>query len=439
MSVEPKTITHTCRNERREIDSQVARDGEGVEASWSWLRQEQQERQQERGRLAASECARCKAAIATILDEGARAIYCASCGGDMMCEECSRLAHASNPLHFVQAWCDDMPFWRQMRLRDLGLVFQLGHGGEECPAPQEGQRLVVIMDISGVQTVVYRYCGCGQFEATEAGNSQQLQGNGWYRTTLTAVEPSVDEDEEYDEDMPELLPPDGYFPPLPQIYTLTPTSPWASARRRRQEMQRLTAIDHISCESHHGTAGILRGQVPWVSALQRRRERERLAASVCVACNGDFASILDRGARAIYCPSCGGHTMCEECSKLAHATTPLHFIRGWCDDMPFWKQMCLREIGFVFQLGHRGEECPAPQEGQRSTLIMDVTGFQTVSYLYCGCGQFEATEAGNRRQLEGNRWYPPATSGSGDPRSCITFKMGDAMLSGAVPVYPTSS
>ncbi|KAJ7670617.1 hypothetical protein DFH06DRAFT_1320544 [Mycena polygramma] len=282
-------------SQRKAGDSQVARDGEGVEASWSWLRQEQQERQQERGRLAASECARCKAAIATILDEGARAIYCASCGGDMMCEECSRLAHASNPLHFVQAWCDDMPFWRQMRLRDLGLVFQLGHGGEECPAPQEGQRLVVIMDISGVQTVVYRYCGCGQFEATEAGNSQQLQGNGWYRTTLTAVEPSVDEDEEYDEDMPELLPPDGYFPPLPQIYTLTPT--------------------------------ILRGQVPWVSALQRRRERERLAASVCVACNGDFASILDRGARAIYCPSCGGHTMCEECSKLAHATTPLHFIR----------------------------------------------------------------------------------------------------------------
>lgn len=73
------------------------------------------------------------------------------------------------------------------------------------------------------------------------------------------------------------------------------------------------------------------------------------------------------------------------------------------------------------QLGHQGSECSSPREPVKSTLVMDVSGIQKVSYRYCDCGAFASGPEGQRRQLEQIGWYPPANIGSCDPPCCVTL------------------
>lgn len=67
-------------------------------------------------------------------------------------------------------------------LRDLGLVFQLGHGGFECPAPRPAPpRKMVVLDMAGVYEVKVLFCGCGA--AGTAEDWQQCYRTGWYPAT----------------------------------------------------------------------------------------------------------------------------------------------------------------------------------------------------------------------------------------------------------------
>jgi hypothetical protein len=69
-------------------------------------------------------------------------------------------------------------FWKDVSLQSLGIVYQLGHGGQPCKVPAEMVCTMVVIHTNGVHTVRYRYCGCDLSD--HANNLQQLLRNSWY-------------------------------------------------------------------------------------------------------------------------------------------------------------------------------------------------------------------------------------------------------------------
>ncbi|KAJ7229596.1 hypothetical protein C8J57DRAFT_1251782 [Mycena rebaudengoi] len=80
-------------------------------------------------------------------------------------------------------------FWKTTTLRDLGLVYQIGHEGRPCRTPTEQQRHMVVMDVSGIHRVCYRYCGCEQ--SYTVNNLRQLLRTAWYPATLMNPETCI--------------------------------------------------------------------------------------------------------------------------------------------------------------------------------------------------------------------------------------------------------
>jgi hypothetical protein len=74
-------------------------------------------------------------------------------------------------------------FWTEAKLcgspenGGLGFVYQIGHHGFPCMFPAKPRRMVV-MDVAGIFTVDFQYCGCDKSRRTN--NLGQLLGNAWY-------------------------------------------------------------------------------------------------------------------------------------------------------------------------------------------------------------------------------------------------------------------
>ncbi|KAJ7169415.1 hypothetical protein C8R46DRAFT_1033139 [Mycena filopes] len=68
-------------------------------------------------------------------------------------------------------------FWETIFLVELGLTYQLGHGGRRCPHPADLSDFMHIFDTAGVQKVRYRYCNC----LNAVAEAQQLLDAGWHR------------------------------------------------------------------------------------------------------------------------------------------------------------------------------------------------------------------------------------------------------------------
>jgi hypothetical protein len=85
----------------------------------------------------------------------------------------------------LQEW--NGQFWVAVTLAGLGLVYQLGHGGQPCPRPAPTDRTMVVMDTEYIHTVKYRFCGCDRSD--RAGNLEQLLRSGWY--PATTVDPAT--------------------------------------------------------------------------------------------------------------------------------------------------------------------------------------------------------------------------------------------------------
>ncbi|KAK6996611.1 CxC2 domain-containing protein [Favolaschia claudopus] len=105
----------------------------------------------------------------------ARRLRCAQCGVFAQCEGCMVARHQTQPLHCPEEW--NGRFWVKVCLRDLGLVFQLGHGGWPCPHPAGRAR----------NMITFQYCGCDA--ADDATNIEQLLRNRWY--PATTVDPGT--------------------------------------------------------------------------------------------------------------------------------------------------------------------------------------------------------------------------------------------------------
>ncbi|TFK80097.1 hypothetical protein K466DRAFT_667830 [Polyporus arcularius HHB13444] len=75
-------------------------------------------------------------------------------------------------------------YWRKISLRDLGLVFQLGHDGGTCPSPAEGTRKLVLGDVTGIHEVAVRFCECLDDEEQFTYQWVQVFRQGWFPATI---------------------------------------------------------------------------------------------------------------------------------------------------------------------------------------------------------------------------------------------------------------
>ncbi|TEB19585.1 hypothetical protein FA13DRAFT_1802068 [Coprinellus micaceus] len=76
----------------------------------------------------------------------------------LKCRMCTVLKHSSLPLHKIEVW--NGKHFVKSSLCDLGLRFQLGHGGCGCSQPIAGPRNFLAFDTSGVHRLAIDYCGC---------------------------------------------------------------------------------------------------------------------------------------------------------------------------------------------------------------------------------------------------------------------------------------
>ncbi|KAJ6609453.1 hypothetical protein B0H10DRAFT_1813813, partial [Mycena sp. CBHHK59/15] len=103
------------------------------------------------------------------------------CGEHYQCEKCCIEEHARNPLHSLKEWNGE--FWVDRSLYDLGLIYQLGHGGLRCPYPDSRTLTMVVINLPFVHNVWYRYCKCQK--GAHLSNVQQCLRNQWYPATVT--------------------------------------------------------------------------------------------------------------------------------------------------------------------------------------------------------------------------------------------------------------
>ncbi|KAF9006888.1 hypothetical protein BDZ89DRAFT_1144615 [Hymenopellis radicata] len=108
-----------------------------------------------------------------------RPYRCRSCGDFVECKRCCLTRHERSPLHVIKVWREGT--WERTTLRELGLVYQIGHGGAPCPYPDQTPRLMTVLHVTGVHVVAFRYCGCSAADTIH--HIQQLLRTSWYPAT----------------------------------------------------------------------------------------------------------------------------------------------------------------------------------------------------------------------------------------------------------------
>ncbi|KAJ7017500.1 hypothetical protein C8F04DRAFT_1279279 [Mycena alexandri] len=110
---------------------------------------------------------------------------CALCKKNIVeTERLFKSRHALMPLHLIKEWKGE--FWQPTSLRDMGLVYQLGHGGAACPFPAAKALAMTVIHTMGIHQLRYRYCNC-TCSCTLGDNQHlvQLLHNRWYPATVT--------------------------------------------------------------------------------------------------------------------------------------------------------------------------------------------------------------------------------------------------------------
>ncbi|RDX39980.1 hypothetical protein OH76DRAFT_1423978 [Lentinus brumalis] len=121
------------------------------------------------------ECAECGTTESVIF-------RCADCATRRLhCQACILKKHSHLPLHSLEKW--HSKHWEKTALRDLGLVFQLGHDGTPCANPSEKTRRVVIGDVTGIHEVQVKFCECLDEDDTFTHQWVQLLRHGWFPAT----------------------------------------------------------------------------------------------------------------------------------------------------------------------------------------------------------------------------------------------------------------
>ncbi|KAJ7584901.1 hypothetical protein C8J56DRAFT_1004906 [Mycena floridula] len=117
--------------------------------------------------------------------------------------------------------------------------------------------------------------------------------------------------------------------------------------------------------------------------------------------------------------ACGPALFCQKCGVERHQLLPLHKIQVWNGD--FWDCTSLFKMGLVYQLGHSGMCCVAPDSTSIMTMI-GATSIQQIWVSWCGC--VHSDHSTHVEQLMQNQWYLATVV---DPHSCATFEALDSL------------
>ncbi|KAJ7097104.1 hypothetical protein B0H15DRAFT_945777 [Mycena belliarum] len=130
--------------------------------------------------LHAPQCALCSATYDVSSHAPPQLFKCGDCGQFLQCKACCLSRHALAPLHVVKQWNGD--FWTTTTLASLGLVYQLGHGGQPCPVPDDRVLAMTVIEAPIIHQIRIRYCNCGKHDGD---NLEQLMRNAWYPASVT--------------------------------------------------------------------------------------------------------------------------------------------------------------------------------------------------------------------------------------------------------------
>ncbi|KLO04514.1 hypothetical protein SCHPADRAFT_794629, partial [Schizopora paradoxa] len=109
-------------------------------------------------------------------------VRCMDCMGDrVLCCDCMLARHRCLPLHVIKRWNNG--FWAHCSLYELGLVFHLGHCGDECPVGTSLVPVSYIMDVNGPHNVAVKVCRCGDIQHEDREPRNQFLRMGWYPAT----------------------------------------------------------------------------------------------------------------------------------------------------------------------------------------------------------------------------------------------------------------
>ncbi|KAJ7605228.1 hypothetical protein DFH06DRAFT_1348793 [Mycena polygramma] len=120
----------------------------------------------------------------------------------------------------------------------------------------------------------------------------------------------------------------------------------------------------------------------WMARVREQfRKEEGPAPQACSWCRRK-AGPEEKMFRRKDCLS--GLPACRRCILVAHMEDPLHFPYEWVDT--HWKRVTLHSLGYVYQAGHQGLDCPNPAAETETRVIRALNGRHEICVRGCDCG-----------------------------------------------------
>lgn len=90
----------------------------------------------------------------------------------MLCDTCLRLSN-------LQVW---KGFWDKVDSANLGVIFDVGHGGKSCPSvdPRAPPYALIVISSNGIHHVNVRWCSCSKSLGKASEHWVQLMRTRWF-------------------------------------------------------------------------------------------------------------------------------------------------------------------------------------------------------------------------------------------------------------------
>lgn len=150
---------------------------------------------------------------------------------------------------------------------------------------------------------------------------------------------------------------------------------------------------------------------PYIQATYLANNYDTCVCNICPCNSGAMADHR--------CKSCYLHPpTCSSCIVAAHRHLPFHRIKQW--NGRYFQRTSLRNLGFVFCLGHSGDPCPNQLPNTiRKLTVVDVNGYHEANFKFCFCRDAELDEA---KQLFCHLLFPATIK---HPKTVFTMEVLD--------------
>ncbi|KAJ7646089.1 hypothetical protein DFH06DRAFT_1136234 [Mycena polygramma] len=148
--------------------------------------------------------------------------------------------------------------------------------------------------------------------------------------------------------------------------------------------QRLRAMDNSPSAKNDNDADDfdrlmifnLQREPEWMARVRDQfRKEEGPAPKACSWCRRKAGP----DEKIFRCKNCfSGLPACRRCILVAHTEDPLHFPEEWVET--HWKRVTLDSLGYVYQQGHDGLDCPTPAAETKMRVILALNGRHEVRF-----------------------------------------------------------